>query len=123
MIPISLNVKIVLFLNTKLLFDVSSLIRPKYRFDLKKCLTKLNPILKLCIVFLSRNNICQIHDANIKYLTVEQLSLIESAVGTQLASASEVGKVATPGKLLHLRIKTTIIIFVYIIMHEFKCRK
>ena len=32
--------------------------QPRYRFDLKKCVTKLNPIGKLCIILLTKNNIC-----------------------------------------------------------------
>ena len=42
----------------KITFDVSPLIRPRYRFELKKCLTNLNQILKVYIILLTKNNIC-----------------------------------------------------------------
>ena len=83
-------------------------IRSKYWFDLSKCLTKLNPILKLCIVFSKKLylsdsgcvlRICYVFNS-------EQLSLVESAVGTLLACrlqpwVYEGGKASIPLKLLH----------------------
>ena len=68
----------------KITFDVSSLIRPIYiGLVLKKCLTKLNTIIKLCIILLTKNIICLLVIHRCKYLIFNSvhLSLIESTVG------------------------------------------
>ena len=43
--------------------------RPNYRFDLKKCLTKLITILKLCIILLRNNYIC-LFDSQMQILNI-----------------------------------------------------
>ena len=46
-----------LIFKIKSLLTLFHLIRPKYMFDLKKYLTKSNPIWKLCIILLAKNKI------------------------------------------------------------------
>ena len=79
----------------KITFDALS-INTEYRFNLKKCLTKLNRILNFKVMhcFLHINNIL-IHRCKCFVFNREQLILIESAVGMG-------GKAAMPVKLLHL---------------------
>ena len=60
------------FFGNKVMFDVSPLNTAKrYRFDLKKCLINLNPILKLCIILLTKNNVW-LFDSQIKILYIIQ---------------------------------------------------
>ena len=66
--------------------------RPKYRFDFKKCLKKLYPILKLWIVLLTKNYICLLaSQMQIKNM----YSLNESAV-VHCCQAREDRKTAPP---------------------------
>ena len=82
----SFNVKIYLFFRIKSLLTFHHLIRQKFRFDSKKVFKKINPILKLCIILLTKNNICliMIHRCKCYLFNSDHRSLIESAVGTPL---------------------------------------
>ena len=72
----------------------------KYRFDLKKS-NKIKSDFKVMHCFLNKNNICLIHRFKwYIYLCInsEQLSLIESAVGTPLACWLQPGERGWEGR-------------------------
>ena len=86
----------------------------KYRVDLEKCLTKLNPIFNLYIILLTKNNIC-LFDLQMQILrsfspcTAEFILI--SCFGTPLPGW--LGHCLLNIKILHFELKRPILFFTY----------
>ena len=96
--------------------------RPKYRFDLKKCLTNLIPILKLCVIVLTKIIFVFLIHKN-KYfiwLHIVQLSLIEPADWWPVHHSPWLTRLAWVGRLLVVNHKDNYFFLIKKIIHNFK---